>query len=109
MGDRITSADLKQALQNHVDTLARCGITYEGRLGIDEGSKTYGRAFRLYLTGYMVPDDNGGVRPTTGHGRPPVGDDFLGMTRAEAYETLQARTRAIADTVYALEQLGRLA
>jgi hypothetical protein len=112
--------DLKCALDAHIECLARCGITYDGRLGLDEGSKLYGRAFRLYRTGYMIPCDcrpgytnlltgvctvcnDAGQRPTTGHARPPVGDDYLGMTKSEAYETLTARTRAIYDTAAAVK------
>jgi hypothetical protein len=97
----VTMSDLRRALEAHIECLARCGITYNGRLGLDEGSKLYGRAFRLYRTGYMIDG-----RPTTGHGRPPVGDDFLGMTKREAYETLTARTRAIYDTAAAVAESG---
>jgi hypothetical protein len=103
-----TTADLQRALASHVETLASVGITYEGHLGLEEGSKTYGRAYRLYRTGQMVSDDNGGERPATGHYSPPIGDDYLGMTKGEAYKALTSRTRAIADTVYALQQSGRL-
>jgi hypothetical protein len=108
MNERITSKDLKRALSAHVDCLARVGITYDGRLGLDEGSKTYGCAYRLYRTGYVVEQHDGTHRATTGHGRPPVGDDYLGMTAREAYETLTARTRDIYDTVYALRECGVL-
>lgn len=102
MTDRITAQDLRDALAAHVETLERCGITYGGRLEIDEGSKTYGRAFRLYRTGYPVRDLDGSERLTTGHANPPIGSDFLGMTKREAYETLTARTRTIADVADAL-------
>jgi hypothetical protein len=133
--------DLKRALDAHIKCLARCGITYDGRLGLDEGSKLYGRAFRLYLTdkldrcqerryrmtetGELVrwPHDLPGdheiaydwdhadcercagtkLERCSGHYRPPVGDDFLGMTKSEAYETLTARTRAIYDTAAAVK------
>jgi hypothetical protein len=136
-----TMTDLKCALDAHIECLARCGITYDGRLGLDEGSKLYGRAFRLYLTDKLdrcqtrrfrdadtgetyryaadVPgtldrsfawDHDGceecqGTRQSrcSGHYNPPVGDDFLGMTKTEAYETLTARTRAIYDTAAAVK------
>lgn len=94
MSDRITSADLQRALAAHVDCLARVGITYDGRLGIDEGSKTYGRAYRLY----RVPSGE------SGHWNPPIGSDYLGMTAREAYETLTARTRIIYETATAVGQ-----
>lgn len=99
--ERITRKDLDNALAAHVDCLARVGITYDGRLDLDIGSLTYGRAYRLYRTGAARPDGT----TCSGHYSPPVGDDYLGMTAREAYETLTARTRAIYDTAWALEQL----
>ncbi len=114
--DRITQADLDRALASHVETLDRVGITYDGRLGIDVGSKTYGRAYRLYLTGkldvcqarpWSDKEHDGctacnGTRLArcSGHYRPPVGSDYLGMTKREAYETLTTRTRTIAETAH---------
>ncbi len=104
MTDRITQTDLDAALAAHVETLERCGISYVGRLAITSGSKTYGIAFRLYRTGYLVPSETGtGYRPTTRHASPPIGSDYLGMTRREAYETLTTRTAVIADVSYALK------
>jgi len=120
MTDRITNSDIDQVLANHVQALESVGITYDGRLGIDHGSKTYGRAFRLFHTGYLIPcykcesttDGNGecgddrchdGLLPTTGHGRPPIGSDYLGMTKREAFTTMIERTNLIYDVVRALE------
>jgi hypothetical protein len=93
--ERITMTDLRRALEQHVNALAAAGITYEGRLGINEGSKTYGRAFRLYRTGI----DRG--EPTSAHYRPPVGDDYLGMTKRDAYDELTGRTRVLWDVAAA--------
>lgn len=93
MSDRITQADLRYALAHHVDALERYGITYDGRLVLDEGSKTYGRAYRL----------NRIATGESGHRAPPIGSDYLGMTAREAYETLTTRTRAVHDVAAALD------
>ena len=115
--DRITRKDLDQALERHVAALAHVGIVYDGRLVLSIGSKTYGNAYRLNLTGVMdrcqgrprtVTHDGchecGGTRESrsSAHYRPPVGDDYLGMTAREAYDTLTARTRTIYDTARAI-------
>lgn len=117
MSDRITTADLDRALTAHRDCLDACGITYEGRLGLDHGSATYGRAFRLYRTAYPYPcqerrDDHTdcprcagtGTETCSGHARPPIGDDYLGMTKREAYDELVHRTGLIYDTHRAITE-----
>lgn len=130
MRDRITSKDLERAVQAHRDALERCGITFDGRLGLAIGSKTYGRAYRLYVTDFdyhcqnqkYLDFPNGRVEDwdhadcrrcngtkrekCSGHNRPPIGDDYLGMTAREAYDALTARTRVIYDTSAALEAGG---
>jgi hypothetical protein len=101
MTHRITNADLDRALTAHAETLDRYGLLPEtARIGLDHGSKTYGRAFRLFVT---YTDD----RPSwSAHHRPPIGDDYLGMTKAEAYGALTSRTRHIGDVFYILNQKG---
>lgn len=98
--ERITNEDLDQALKVHNDVLRHHGLLSDpaAKLGLDHGSKTYGRAFRLFVT---YTDDRPGW---SGHHRPPVGDDFLGMTKRDAYEALTARTRHISDVFYVLQQ-----
>lgn len=93
--ERITNEDLRIMLERYQRALDSLGIELgEGeRIGLDHGSKTYGRAFRLFLTGV-----DGG----TGHHNPPVGDDFLGMTKREAFETLAERCRTMEDVAYRL-------
>ena len=116
--DRITRKDLDQALEHHVAALQCVGIVYDGRLVLSIGSKTYGNAYRLNLTGVMDRcqgrpwsdqthegcEECGGTRESrsSAHYRPPVGDDYLGMTAREAYDTLTARTRAVYDTARAI-------
>lgn len=107
MADRITNRDLAGMLERYKRALDSLGITLaEGeRLEMSEGSKTYGIAFRLYTTGVPGIHGEGG----TGHGRPPVGDDFLGMTKREAYDMLAERCRTMEDVAYATEARERLA
>ena len=88
--ERITRSDLDHALEAHVRALDACGITYDGRLVIDHGSKTYGRAYRLY---HIASGE-------TGHRNPPVGGDYLGMTAREAYDNLTTRNSVLFDVAY---------
>lgn len=68
------------------------------RVGLDHGSKTYGRAFRVYLTGIRAED---GTYPNgSGHGHPPAGRDFLGMTKREAYDRLADRAAVLEDVAH---------
>jgi hypothetical protein len=84
MTDRITLADLAGAVQSYVGALGALGVTYDGTIHLQEGSKTNGIAWRL-----MISDS--GLR------WPPVGSDYLGMTKAEAYQTLTTTNRALWD------------
>lgn len=92
MSDRITAGDVRSALAHYVDAMERYGITYDGTIGLQVGSKTYGIGWRVY----RVPTGE------TGHWDPPIGSDFLGMTAREAYETLTNRTRVMHDMAQAL-------
>lgn len=87
--DRITRSDLDNMLTRYSNALVRLDMhpanTAEGgRLGMNIGSKTYGIAYRLFVTDYRLPDGT----TCTGHARPPVGPEYLGMTAREAFETL---------------------
>lgn len=97
--DRITRKNLEGTFASYVDTLRRYGLHPDGKLVLSIGSKTYGRAYRINL----VPPGE------SGHYRPGIGDDFLGMTTREAWETLADRRRIVADVVQILEDSGRLA
>lgn len=90
--DRITPRDVIAALANHIDALERYGVAYDGRLIIQQGSATYGRAWRVF-------------RESCGGGGlcgPPIGSDYLGATAREAHAALTERTRAVHDMAYAL-------
>jgi hypothetical protein len=60
----------------------------ETKVVLDKGSKTYGRAFRLYTTGY---------EGSSGYSDKPLhlGDGYLGMTKREAYLSLRAILRTL--------------
>lgn len=95
---RITIKDVRPALERYAEACKDAGLIPEGmRIGMDEGSQTYGRAWRVYLTGIMVKDENGHPTFPKGSGffNPPVGDDYLGWTAAEALAALQDRTTGI--------------
>jgi hypothetical protein len=51
-------------------------------LVLQEGSKTYGRAYRIHLTG--------GTKYGSGHWEPRGFSDYLGGTKAEAERTLRS-------------------
>lgn len=87
MPERITRDDLNRALASHADALAAVGISYDGRLALDIGSKTYGNAYRLN----RIPSGS------SAHHRPPVGDSYLGMTARDAYDNLTTRTAVLYD------------
>lgn len=98
MSKRITIKDVRPALERYAEACKEAGLIPEGmHVILQEGSQTYGRAWRVYLTGIMVPDENG--QPTfpkgSGYSRPPVGDDYLGWTAAEALAALRDRTTGI--------------
>jgi len=94
MAERITVKDVRRAFEAHAKALEKCGIPYTGKLVLQEGSAVNGRAWRLF----QREDDSGGLR------RPPIGDDFLGMTARDAYGRLVERTGTIYDTRAALEK-----
>ena len=103
MSDRITNEDLDNMLARYTRALKRLGIntgTSDGTtIGMQRGSKTYGIAFRLFTTGGALG---------SGHHRPPVGDDYLGMTKREAWDTLATLSRAMEDVAYMLEAQQRM-
>jgi hypothetical protein len=96
--DRITTADVRHALSHYVDACERYGISYDGIIVLDQGSKTYGRAWRVYRTMWMGEDG----KFCTGHANPPIGSDYIGATAREAYENLTTRTRTMHDMAQAL-------
>ena len=106
MTDRITNRDLEGMLGRYVRALESFDMIPAGyHIGLDHGSTLYGRAFRVYLTGDRVPVDGVNTFPNgSGHHNPPAGDDFLGMTKREAYNALADRSRVLEDVAYAQER-----
>lgn len=97
----VTDKDLDAVLARYVRACKRLDLIPEGmRVGLDHGSKTYGRAFRVYLTGIRAED--GSYPQGSGHRQPPAGRDFLGMTKREAFNVLAERAWALEDVAYAL-------
>jgi len=96
-----TAADLKIAQRLYAGVCEDLGLIPEGmHLTFSTGSKLYGIAYRVALTGDRVTAADGTTSypKGSGHGRPPLGSDFLGMTKAEAERALRERV----DTVYSL-------
>jgi len=110
--ERPTRADVERALTSYAETIDRAGelglrLKRDGaRLVLEQGSKTYGRAWRLYETGFVnyYVDQEG---PSTGYSRPIVGSEYLGMTAREAYEAITTRHRVVADVLGAMRDVTR--
>jgi hypothetical protein len=95
---------MRHALSHYVDTMERYGIHYvtrrddtpstasDGRIGLQIGSPTYGRGWRVY----RIPTGQ------SGHSAPPIGSDYLGSTAREAHHTLMERVRTMHDMAAAL-------
>jgi len=107
--NRITRKDLDGAVERYADACKHFDMVPEGfHIGLDIGSKTYGRAYRLYVSGDMVTDPVTGrnTYPNgSGHHGAPVGGDFVGMTAREAYDTITNRCSALWDVIE--KQAGR--
>lgn len=103
MSERVSLEHVRRQARRYAELCEELGAVPAGyHVGLDEGSATYGRAFRLYVTGDAVRASDGSVSfPNgSGHGRPPFGSDFLGMTRAAAYEALLNRCDVLSDVLY---------
>lgn len=74
MTERITITDVRMRFQHYVEAAAKVGFDTEGWT-MQEGSSTYGRAFRIYTaTGERAP------------GAEWAG--YIGSTRREAFQAL---------------------
>jgi hypothetical protein len=76
--------------------------TYESNkrphLVLQEGSKTYGRAFRIHFSG--------GSKYGSGHWEPRGFSDYLGGTKAEAAQSLRKLIAGIRTGLLIAEQRG---
>ena len=68
-------------LEGEVDESAPYESMRTPHLVLQEGSKTYGRAYRIHLSG--------GTKYGSGHCEPRHFSDYLGMTKAEAETKLR--------------------
>jgi hypothetical protein len=86
MSRSVTIKDLEHMFEMYAAEVANAGGVPDGaRLVLSHGSKTYGRAFRVHLTG-------DGSKPdvyNSAHFRPMIGNDYLGMTKYEAHDSLR--------------------
>jgi len=77
--------------------------TYESNkrphLVLQEGSKTYGRAFRVHFTG--------GSKYGSGHCEPRGFSDYLGGTKAEAAQSLRKLISGIRTGLMIAEKAGK--
>ena len=84
MSENITMKRLTNLVAAYKGRLEGEGI--EGELRLYRGSKTYGRAYRLYFE-----DGASAIGTSTG---------YLGMTKREAYETLTTIIKTLDDIHY---------
>jgi hypothetical protein len=87
--ERTTDRQLEQLAKMISEELRWANLLpNETKVVLDKGSKTYGRAYRIYTTGY---GDNGGYSDKPLH----LGDGYLGTTKREAYLSLRAILRTL--------------
>lgn len=90
MANRVTVQDLTAELQLMSLAAQRAGVAEAANWRVDLGSKTYGRAYRLWLA---KPGETGHYSPTV--------RDFLGMTANEALTTLRVLRNAFEAVTWA--------
>lgn len=81
MSQRVTVKDVRAAFGNLVTTATELGVRKPDEKWIlQEGSMTYGRAYRIYLQ----EQGSGGLMATS----LALSDGFLGMTASEAQQAI---------------------
>ena len=87
--ERTTDKQLDQLVKMIADEFRWANLLPdETKVLLDKGSKTNGRAYRLYTTGYA---NNSGWSDKPLH----LGDGYLGITKREAYLSLRAILRTL--------------
>lgn len=81
-----TTTDLRYALERLARDMSSAGLD-TSHLHLEHGSKTYGRAFRLYLR----DPQTGGLGTVPGMSS----SGFLGMTKAEAVQSLDMLAQGV--------------
>jgi len=91
---KVKEETLRLVVTNLEGEMREAGLLAQSEwLGLDIGSKTYGRAYRLYVR--RLED--------SAHHADPIGlgAGFIGMTSGEAYQALLLITRTLAAVRYA--------
>lgn len=92
MSERITTKDVEGLFESVRKLASDAGVTEAENWRIDKGSKTYGRAWRVWLW-----KDDG----TYAHYSAALGTDYLGMTARETYASLQQLRSAFLAVIWA--------
>lgn len=98
MSDKITVGDLERLIgriDGYADALGIIDHSRGEKLGLDQGSATYGRAWRIFSTG---------LDGSTGHADPfQLGSGYLGWSKAEAHLTLRGLEAGLWRSIVQLE------
>lgn len=87
MAERVTTHQLEQLVKMISEEMRWAGLLPEStKVVFEQGTKTYGRAYRIYTVNY---DKGGGYMDSPLH----LGDGYLGMTKREAWIALRAILR----------------
>lgn len=102
--DRPTSKDVERIFGQYEELVKEYGLIRPGyNLTLDIGSKTYGRAYRVHevadrsLWGKKGDSNDYRGEYGSGHYEPTIGQNYLGMTAAEACESLIVRKQMVYD------------
>jgi hypothetical protein len=102
-------ARITRMFGRYVAACEMLGLVPDGyRVGLNIGSVSAGTAYRVFLVGVPVEVDGVTTWPNgSGHGRPPAGDDYLGMTAGDAFARLADRAQTLEDVAYSQRQVQR--
>jgi hypothetical protein len=88
--ERTTDRQLEQLVKMIAEEFKWANLLpNETKIVLDKGSKTYGRAYRLYTTGNLAEAVGWSHKPLH------LGDGYLGITKREAYLSLRAILRTL--------------
>ena len=89
MSEKVTTYQLEQLVRMITEELKWAGMLPDStKVILEQGSKTYGRAYRLYTVNY---DKQSGYSDSPLY----LGDGFLGVTKREAWLSLRSILRAM--------------
>lgn len=108
--DRPTSKDVTHIFSQYEELVKEYGLIRPGyNLTLDIGSKTYGRAYRVYevadrsLWGKKGNASDWSGEYGSGLYEPTIGYNYLGMTAGEAHDAIADRKRMVYDIVRTLK------